>query len=71
MATVREYQEQARAVADMICEVKDDIEKLFEQGEYNQLGLFDLYQKVDDLADVLDCLTTFTMTEAVLKTPVE
>ena len=60
-STIREKQENKKLVTDMIAEIKDDIERLFELGEFNQLGLFDLYQKLDDLGDAVDTVLTLDL----------
>ena len=68
MATIREKQEKKRLVDDQIVEIKDDIERLFELGEYSQLGLCDLYQKLDLLGEAIENVLTLDLTDPVKKT---
>lgn len=68
MATIREKQETKKLLDDQIVEIKDDIERLFELGEFNQLGLFDLYQKLDFLGEAIEEVLTLDLTNPVAKT---
>lgn len=68
MATIREKQEAKKLVDDQIAEIKDDIERLFELGEYNQLGLYDLYQKLDLLGEGIESVLTLDLIDPVTKT---
>ena len=68
MATIREKQEKKKLVDDQIAEIKDDIERLFELGEYNQLGLYDLYQKLDLLGEAIEGVLTLDLIDPVKKT---
>lgn len=68
MATIREKQEAKKLVDDQIAEIKDDIERLFELGEYNQLGLYDLYQKLDLLGEGIENVLTLDLIDPVTKT---
>ena len=66
MATIREKQEAKKLVDDQIVEIKDDIERLFELGEYNQLGLYDLYQKLDLLGEAIESVLTLDLIDPVV-----
>ena len=68
MATIRGKQETKKLLDDQIVEIKDDIERLFELGEFNQLGLFDLYQKLDLLGEAIEEVLTLDLTNPVAKT---
>lgn len=68
MATIREKQETKKLIDDQIVEIKDDIERLFELGEFNQLGLYDLYQKLDLLGEAIEEALTLDLTNPVAKT---
>ena len=68
MATIREKQETKKLLDDQIVEIKDDIERLFEMGEFNQLGLYDLYQKLDLLGEAIEEVLTLDLTNPVAKT---
>lgn len=68
MATIREKQEAKKLIDDQIVEIKDDIERLFELGEFNQLGLYDLYQKLDLLGEAIEEVLTLDLTNPVAKT---
>lgn len=68
MATIREKQETKKLIDDQIVEIKDDIERLFELGEFNQLGLYDLYQKLDLLGEAIEEVLTLDLTNPVAKT---
>ena len=68
MATIREKQETKKLLDDQIVEIKDDIERPFELGEFNQLGLFDLYQKLDLLGEAIEEVLTLDLTNPVAKT---
>lgn len=65
MATIREKQEAKKLIDDQIVEIKDDIERLFELGEYNQLGLYDLYQKLDLLGEAIEGVLTLDLVDPV------
>ena len=65
MAKVKEFQENIREMEDTLVEIKEDIEMLFEQEEPTQLGLFDLYEKIDDLGDMLDRVVELILTQPV------
>lgn len=65
MATIREKQEAKKLIDDQIVEIKDDIEHLFELGEYNQLGLYDLYQKLDLLGEAIEGVLTLDLVDPV------
>lgn len=67
MATIREKQESVKSVNDQIEEIKDDIERLFELGEYSQLGLYDVYQKLDILGEAVESVLTLDLTDLVTK----
>lgn len=67
MATIREKQESVKSVNDQIEEIKDDIERLFELGEYSQLGLYDVYQKLDILGEAIEDVLTLDLTDPVTK----
>lgn len=67
MATIREKQESVKSVNDQIEEIKDDIERLFELGEYSQLGLYDVYQKLDILGEAVEDVLTLDLTDPVTK----
>ena len=67
MATIREKQELVKSVNDQIEEIKDDIERLFELGEYSQLGLYDVYQKLDILGEAVEDVLTLDLTDPVTK----
>ena len=56
MSTIRDYQESIRGIGEMIAEVKDDVEMLDQRGEYDPLMLFDLYNKLDDLAEAVEAV---------------
>ena len=58
MAKIKEYQEVTRFALSTVEEIKDDIERLFELGEFSQVGLFDLYQKIDTLSDSINMIAT-------------
>lgn len=58
MAKVKEYQEVTRFALNTVEEIKDDVERLFELGEFSQIGLFDLYQKIDTLSDCINMIAT-------------
>lgn len=64
MGTIRDKQEETRAVLDLISEIKDDVETVEQCGEEQNrsLLLFDLYQKLDDLADLVEELTKLSIT---------
>lgn len=68
MATIREKREAKKLIDDRIVEIKDDIERLFELGEFNQLGLYDLYQKLDLLGEAIEEVLTLDLTNPVAKT---
>lgn len=65
MATIREKQEAKKLVDDQIVEIKDDIERLFELGEYNPLELYDLYQKIDLLGEAIESVLTLDLVDPV------
>ncbi len=66
--TVRERQEAMKTIEDSIVEIKEDIEQLFELGEFSQLGLYDLYQKLDALSESIEAVVTLDLTDPVAKT---
>ena len=51
--TTRTIQETGREINEMIEKIKDDVEDIFELGRFDQLSLFDLYQRLDDLSDLI------------------
>lgn len=68
MATIREKQEMANSIYDLIEEMKDDVEELDLLGSYPDQKLWDLYQKFDDLAKVVHTALTLDLTNPVKKT---
>ncbi len=63
--TIRERQEVKKLVDDQIVEIKDDIERLFELGEYSQLGLYDLYQKIDAVGQAIEDVLILDLNDPV------
>lgn len=68
MATIREKQEAANSICDLIEEMKDDVEELNLIGSYPDLKLFDLYQKFDDLTKAVRTALTLDLIDPVKKT---
>lgn len=68
MATIREKQEMANSIYDLIEEMKDDVEELDLLGSYPDQKLWDLYQKFDDLAKAVRTALTLDLTNPVKKT---
>ncbi len=63
MARIKDYQEVTRYTLVTVEEIKDDVERLFELGEFSQIGLFDLYQKIDILSDCINMIATMGLEE--------